>query len=516
MSSPDDVASARAALPSADAARLLVLDAVARLAARGPLTLGDVVSGTGLAPHAAEPILSRLVREYACDLDVREDGTLVYRFDPALSAREDVVAADAARRRKAAVKRWLISFFKAWTVAMVIVYFVIYAIIVLSALMAASRGRNSNSNGSSSSSSLGRGLVLVLRAFLSAPWGYGGYGSWHGQRARRTFAREVERRLAAGEDPYHLGDEAIGDKPSLAERTWFHLFGAAGLAPNPLAREKELLTYLRAKRGLLTNADIIALLGVTWQEADRIGTRLVATYDGEMDLTDSGVAVYRFPNLAPAVAPEISQEAPSLGYLWQVRAREQRLRDHPTYAMPVLNVVNIVLGVGISAVMLPNLQGAGFWTHFWLSWFPLAFSFLFLLLGVRRAARDAFDRPRRERADKRIAIFRRLFTTRRPVVLPRDAAAIAEAGFGSWGAAELEADLAEIAGELGGKLETTSGGVALRVDPLWAELAEAERLRAAMTTSATPVGRTVFSTREGHTSAEADALSDAIAALERA
>lgn len=507
-----DVASARAPQLTSDAARLAVLDAIRRLGR--PLTLGDVVGETGLAPHVAEPILSALVREYACDLDVDEAGELHYRFDPALSAREDIVAADASRRRKAAFKRGLTAFFKAWTVAMVIVYFVVYVTLIVAAVTAATRGRNERGGGS-----LGRLFGAILRGFLWGPWGYGGYGTWSSSRTRRRWTVEVDRRLADGEDPYRLTTDAPLEKPSLAERTWFHLFGADGLAQTPLAREKELLTYLRAKRGFLTNADIIALLGVTWEEADRIGTRLVATYDGELDLTDAGVAIYRFPNLVPAVPTEIASEAPSLGYLWQNRAREQNLRDHPTHAMPILNVLNIVFAVGIAAVLIPNMQGAGFWTRFWLTWLPLAFSFIFLFLGVRRAVRDAASRRERERQNKRIAIFHHLFTTRRPVRLPGDAHAIAAAGFGSWPADALAADLEAIAVELKGTCEGRGGAVELRVDDLWAELAEVERLRASAA-STQRVGRTVFSTRVpspdgGAGSVASDALAAEIAALER-
>jgi hypothetical protein len=507
-----EVASTRAPQPTSDAARIAVLDAIRRLGR--PLTLGDVVTETGLAPHVAEPILATLVREYTCDLDVDDAGNLHYRFDAALSAREDIVAADASRRRKAAFKRGLMAFFKLWTVAMVIVYFFVYVTILLAVILGATRGRGERG------SSVGRIFGAVLRGFLGGPWGYGGYGMWSSSRARRRHLVEVERRLASGEDPYRLAAAGALEKPSLAERTWFHLFGADGLAQTPLAREKELLTYLRAKRGFLTNADIIALLGVTWEEADRIGTRLVATYDGELDLTDAGVAIYRFANLAPSVATEIAAEAPSLGYLWQNRAREQNLRDHPTWSMPILNVFNILFAVGIGALLVPNMPDAGFWTSFWLVWFPLAFSLIFLLLGVRRAVGDALSRGARERENKRIAIFHHLFTTRRPVRLPGDERAITAAGFGSWPTAALVGDLEGIATELRGTCDPRGGSVELRVDALWAELAEVERLRASAA-STTRVGRTVFSTRDprpdgGAGDAEADALAAEIAALDDA
>ena len=87
----------------------------------GPLTLGELVSQTGLEPAQTERLLERLVAEYESSLEVSEEGDLLYRFAPGLDTRRDLVSADAARRRKAALKAALATAFKVWTVAMVVV-----------------------------------------------------------------------------------------------------------------------------------------------------------------------------------------------------------------------------------------------------------------------------------------------------------------------------------------------------------------------------------------------------------
>ena len=474
---------------SDDAARLRILDAVKELA-KAPFTVQDVVAKTGLPPYEVESGLAKVVRDYTSDIDVDEAGNLVYRFPPGLVAREDIVKADAARRRKAAFRQALITFFKGWTVAMVIVYFIIYVVLLIAFLAALSSRRDSDSSSGRSRSS-GHGGSWWWT--WGSPWGYGGYGSWSSRRDTRRWNREVEGRLRKGEDPYRLDRTEAPKKPSLAERTWFHLFGTDGIQRNPLEKEKELLTYIRAKKGFISNADIIALLGVTYDEADAIGTRLVATYEGEMDLTDDGLAIYRFPNLMLTAAPEIQKQAPQLGYLWHVRAKEHALRSHPTVVVPALNVVNILLGLLTLFVIIPFFGWDNWGARIGLGFFPLLFSFTFLFLGLRRKLRDAARAGEYARDNMRIAIYQLLFRRRAAVKLPQDGAAIRGAGFGEWTAEELRPMLPKIAEQLRGEVDAS--GTTLRAPRILAEMAAVEKLRSEARSNAA-IGRTVFTTRD--------------------
>ncbi|MFO0746654.1 MAG: hypothetical protein U1F43_13435 [Myxococcota bacterium] len=480
---------------SDDRIRLRVLDAIREL--KGPFTVPDLVAKTGLPPYEAEAALSQVVKDYRSDLDVDEQGNLVYRFDPELAAREDIVKADRARRRKEAFKRGLIGFFKAWTVAMVIIYFILYLVLLIAALVAAASAK-----GDSKSSSSSRGRSSGGGSWGTWGWGgwwgstsYGGYGSYATRRDANRRNAETEGKLRRGEDPYNMRTSSADQKPSLKERTWYYLFGAKGIERNPLEREKELLTYLRAKKGLITNADIIALLGVTYEEADAIGTRLVATYDGEMDLTDSAVAIYRFPNLMVTGAPEVQMQTARLGYLWQVRRQEQVLRDNPSKVVPVLNFVNIILAFVTWGFVMPILHIEGIAAFIGLIVFPLTFSLIFFTLGFTRKLREAKNAERYQRDSIRIAMMQLLFTRRTPIKLPQDQTALGEFGLGRWSAGELSKVAGSVAAELRGEAdETPSGTTIIAAQRVLEELSTVERLRQ-KADSARPVGRTVFTTR---------------------
>lgn len=473
-----------------DNARISVLDAIKAMTG-GPVTVADVVARTGLPPYQAEEQLNEIVRDYESELDVDDEGNLVYRFEPGLPGREDIVKKDASRRRKEAFKKGLIAFFKAWTVAMVIIYFVLYVILIIAALVALS---NRDNNSSSSRRSYRGGGGMWLWWGMGSPWGYGGYGTYTSRRQRRRYNRDVEARLDNGEDPYALDDREKVKKPSLTERTWYWLFGSKGIKKNPLEQEKELLTYIRAKRGFISNADIIALLGVTYDEADKIGTRLVATYEGEMDLTDDGVAIYRFPNLMLTGDPHVAMQTPDLGYLWQVRAKEEALRKNPARAVPILNFVNIILAFVILFFAMPQLGISGIGAVIGLFIVPLVFSLTFFALGMARKAREAAGAEQYKRDSIRAAMFKLLFTRRTPVKLPMDTRAINAVGLGSWSEAELTAVAAEVAGELRGSVDKEGGVIKVRTPRVWSEMAATEKVRR-RAKSEQKIGKTVFSSR---------------------
>ena len=114
---------------------------------------------------------------------------------------------------------------------------------------------------------------------------------------------------------------------------------------SPLEVEKELITFVRSHGGILTNTDIMVLTGVTYREADRIGTRLVATYGGAMDLVDDALAIYRFPDLTPHAHAAIERSEPSLRRVWELRLAAHRLVMVPSVLIPALNGFNLVLAM---------------------------------------------------------------------------------------------------------------------------------------------------------------------------
>ena len=478
---------------SDDSARLALLEQLK--AATAPFTVSEMVARSGLPPDETERHLNILVREYESSLDVTEDGDLIYRFDPALVAREDVVKADKWRRWRARLKSFFVGFFKAWTVAMVVVYTIIYVCLIVAAIAAASSQNNDRRrSGPSFGGSLFRHMVF---------WHW--FDTWRWRSHRRSVYL-IDQRIYRGEDLYRLdarpqfSTKDDPSKPTLVDRTWYHLFGSDGLERTPLEEEKELLTFIRAKKGIITNADIMALLGVTYDDADAIGTRLVATYAGELDITSDGVAIYRFPELLTSVSDDaqdnlnalVKKQEARLSYTWTIRERLHKLRGSSAGVVPWLNIFNLILAGVTYTTLMPQLGISGALATFGLVIFPGLYSTIFLGLGLRRWFKDLRTKKAYSRQNMRLGIYRLLFNRKRPITIPGDERAIADAELGSWTAEEISAEAAQIAEEIRGDADFDSGRCVIRGDRVIAEMKAAEAARR-RSDGATALGRTIFS-----------------------
>jgi hypothetical protein len=478
---------------SDDSARLALLEQLKNASA--PFTISEMVARSGLPPAETERHLNILVREYESSLDVTEDGDLVYRFDPALVARQDVVKADKWRRRRAAMKSFFVGFFKAWTVTMVVVYTIVYVCLIIAAITAAS---SQNSDRRRSGPSFGGSL---FRHMMFWHW----FDTWR-WRSRRRAVYVVDQRIYRGEDLYRLdarpqfATKEDPSKPTLIDRTWYHLFGSDGIERTPLEEEKELLTFIRAKKGIITNADIMALLGVSYDDADAVGTRLVATYDGELDITKDAVAIYRFPDLLTSVSEDaqdnlnalVKKQEARLSYTWTIRERLHKLRSSSAGVVPWLNLFNLILAGVTYTTLMPTLGLSGALATFGLVVFPGLYSTVFLGLGLRRWLRDLRGKKDYARQNMRLGIYRLLFNRKRPIVIPGDERAIADAELGSWTAEEISAAAAQIAEDIRGDVDVDNGRCVIRGDRVLAEMAAADAARRRSDASAS-LGRTIFS-----------------------
>lgn len=508
---------------SNDKTRLLALDALKGFNG-APFTLADFVAKSGLAPYQAEVLLNNLVTEYSSDIDVDEQGNALYRFDASLAAREDIVAADKARRRRETLRRVGRTFMKGMTVAVVVIYFIVYMVLLIAALAAISSKKDENNRSRSNDSGGGFFIHFVRWSFWSNP-GYGTYHTGRSRRQRREWNRKVEAQIREGKDPYRVDVEQATYKPGTLDKTWFFLFGEKAIERTPLEKEKELLTYMRAKRGFITNADIIALLGVTYEEADKIGTRLVAAYEGELDITDEGVSIYRFPNLMLSGAPEVADSAATLAYGWQYYEREEILRKHPAILIPLMNVANIIMGFVVPPLASENLGLEGPEIDFILIYFPLAFSFLFFGLGIRQMIRRGARGNEILLRNLRLGTMRVLMRERRRLVFPADIGKLKLTNEIS--REKIMKKLPELARELNAELEGASDRQVLNPERILNELVTVERLRQ-RAPSTQKVGRTVFSSRDDVAGANAigevetqqekpkfSSVDDEIAALEK-
>jgi hypothetical protein len=264
-------------LLSPERALALLQPGVAR--AHGRITVADAAAATGMAMEDARTGLEALMHRFDCRLQVTDSGEILYDFGPSLRRRgrrtwNEIVSALGSWAWRAFTVG-----FKMWIWVMLVAYFVTFIAILLAIMVS---GRSSKGVGK-----LGRifdgfadlfvfgGRTMILVDGLDKR----GY-------QHKTYAQQQRRKR-----------EETEPKKRIVQSVYDFVFGPKRASFELYAYEKEVVAWLRAQRGILTTAEIVALAGWTFDDAERRMADYLTRFNGEAAITDDGVIVGRFDRL---------------------------------------------------------------------------------------------------------------------------------------------------------------------------------------------------------------------------
>lgn len=256
-------------------------------------TVADLVAGTGLPKYQVEQGLRGVLAEYAGHLKASESGELIYSFPwPMRSTLRGFGpavrrGARAFLRGAAAVAAFL---FKAWIVAMLVGYFLVFlaiAVAAVLAVMAGSMAGDRNRRGRGGGFAPGAALAMRLLDLVLRMWFWSRItGAGRGRPARergKPFYRSVFSFVFGDPDPNRGHDGAL---------------------------TRYALAYLRAHRGVITLEEVMAMTGLDAEAAQRLLHRWLVEFEGDPRATDAGTVVYAFPELLRTTAAEQRTFAP--------------------------------------------------------------------------------------------------------------------------------------------------------------------------------------------------------------
>lgn len=305
--------------------------------AGGRATLGDLIARTALpAPAIREAILPALSR-VGGHVAVDEHGELIYAIDRRRHAPPETTRLRRALNALVALAR---AIFTTGLIVVLIAYFILYVLIIVAlavvALAAAAKGGDAdcdcncdcgkadcagcgdpcagmNCNGCGDTCfacfTCGSERKKAARRELRA--------SQRQDRVKRRARREARRearserrrdaikrlraRVGLSPSPAHLGfgleTEDPPDNPPLSRAVHAFVFGPPRPAPDPRARERNLLAFAQAHDGRVTASDAVALTGLSLADADAVLLDLAARFEGDVHVTDAGVIVFTFDRL---------------------------------------------------------------------------------------------------------------------------------------------------------------------------------------------------------------------------
>ena len=239
--------------------------------------MGDVVADCGLTGDDVRSGLKVLLESHQGHLAVSDSGELLYEFDEKLIVRgtEPVLA-----RVKRAAADVFTKGFKATIVIVLVVYFLVFVALVIAALLA---NRNSDSRGG--------GVLGGRRGRGHSHFSFGNFWLWY-------YIWTPRWRLGR---PYYghrwEGSLAKEDRPPFYKKVFAFVFGPDKPNPTQSQLDRSTIRLIRARKGVITTAELVEHTALTFPEAEDEMGRLLGAYDGEAAVSPDGELVYAFPGL---------------------------------------------------------------------------------------------------------------------------------------------------------------------------------------------------------------------------
>lgn len=351
----------------------------------GVVTVGDVAADTGLPLAETEFALRHMLSVYKSHLDVDDDGNLRYRFEePMVRRGED------PGRLWADIKRWswrtFVFLFKIWIMVTLVGYTALF-ILILVALAIASIALATQTD-SDADDLIGLPFYLLARVLEFFFW-ISIFDDGSSRRRRSKFKRKKQK----VEKPFY-------------QKIFDYVFGPERKA-DPLRVQQAFADFVRARNGRVTAAEWASRTGQTLQEAENALTASLVRFNGDVDVSEDGVLIYRFDDLRVTAAE--GRGGADLPPIWTKRATVPPLTGNPGSTntwITVFNTFNLVMSSIFAFTLMgqPNVDPA---IAFGLGWIPFVFSLLFFavpgiraLVGAGRKSKAEHENARRQELKK--------------------------------------------------------------------------------------------------------------------
>jgi hypothetical protein len=187
------------------------------------------------------------------------------------------------------------------------------------------------------------------------------------------------------------------------------VFGPKEAPLDPRQSDKRLLAFLRDHKGRVSTAELVALTGLSYDEADQEMTRLMAEYDGEVEVTDDGTLVYVFEGLLPSA----DETGEWWAWTWDRKQTLPTLTGNTqgtNLAVGALAGFSLIgsLTIGPAFLLRMHLAGSAL-ANFFISWFPLAFTSTFFAVPALRLLKHRRRQRRLARQSVRSELLREIW-----------------------------------------------------------------------------------------------------------
>ena len=434
------------------------------------VTIGDIVSETGLDTETAKSCLNKLISTHEGVMRVSESGELLYVFSNGCILRDE---RSWWERNKKQIYKGVKAVFKVIIFLFLLIYFIIYMCILIALL---SQNRNSRSSGD---------------GFSTAIWFFWGGG---GRR---------------------YDDVSSGKKKEpIYTRVYNFMFGPEEPEKDPLALQSKCAQLIRARNGVITVEDWMMVSGQSREKCESDLARYTAEFDGDAQILENGTLVYVFPDVMKSMKSGKRERMPKPA--WENLEAPRKLSGNSGggNAMVIgLNLFNLIMAWACTSIIPQILADEamktgqavsvmGDSTFLWLGLIPLIFSILIFAVPICRIPGNIKENRRRRKEAVRKSLLSAIFDERHGAITKVNRTNAISAmnmrlqkqGLKIATDDEFNEAMADICNELGATFTPGDFNATYSFPDIEMRLAEADRKRQQLDLKSQDVGRVIFST----------------------
>jgi hypothetical protein len=279
--------------------------------------------------------------------------------------------------------------FKVWIVAMLVIYFVIFVALLLAALFA-NRDGDGDIGGGGGRGRRGGHMHFPMGDMLFWYW------IWSPGWRRRPYYGEgygTAGRVGRGG---RQDRDARRQGPPFYKKVFAFVFGPDEPSRTQAQRDREMLRFIRARRGVVTAAELVQHTGMGLAEAESELARLMVAHEGDAEAGDDGTLLYLFPGLMMSAEGPVREREPAPAWRRLEPRRPVTGNSKGTNLLiGGINTFNLAAAATAPLFIFPRLGLGGPVAEIGLIWVPIAFSTMFFAVPALRALNVTRENTRR-------------------------------------------------------------------------------------------------------------------------
>lgn len=474
-----------------------------KLKRTGRFTVEDAAATTGIEINKAKRALDSLMEKYRCRLQVNEHGDIIYDFGKRPIRRGAKTIAEHWETVKE--KSWKVFkfLFKVWITVTLVVYFVIFVLIVLALIVALlSRGGSGKSSSNKGGGGLGTLFHLIVRVFVELLVWNSFENKTHYSRDKYGYPYREFNSIEPALDKYRSRKKK--NKKKFIASVFDFVFGPPRVDVHPLNNQREVATFLRKNKGIITLSELKVLAGWNDEEAGNFFSDCIVRFEGETKVSDNGVFYGDFKNFIRKVSKEKGAE---VILYWDEYEPDYKLNGNTSGRNALIifmNLFNLILSGAIlygyfsMSPLYVDFAGDLAWVPLVLGWIPVVFSTVFFAVPLIRMIKIASLRRKQHIENIRKRLMKVIYRHKGNDVYLSDlenAAGIGQKGEETLSERVIEKEMKDMIYDWGGETEVSDTAKVLYKFPrLKADVIEADRLRNERRNISDGNGKIVFDT----------------------